>query len=231
VAHETLVVPVADVPGVVDTPPPANGAPGKATTRINKLISMGLVNEPNIEDFRLPNEAAPDETTTPQEEEDTVSLKLINPKLGLPEDATEAQSIAAIGKLQGDITAANAKVADGETALANMVKDRNNTPVEAALANGQITGADKATWESRLANAFATESANLAALPKKPVKTEPATGGRAPQSAGDKKLGEELMALANAAQKENPGLSFDDAWAKVRRDHPEKFQKPAPQKA
>jgi len=212
-------------PSKVDAPP-GGDTPGRATMRVEDMRSLALVNEANIPDFRLPNAA--DETTTNQEE-DTMS-KLLLDALGLAEGATEEAVVAAINQLKADLataqsaaTAANAKCEENKTALANAQKSRNDTLISVALANGQITGADKPTWEARLANAFDTEAPALAALPKLHIKTVAATGGRTPQAATGDDV--DLGALANAKMKENPGMDFDGAWKALKKERPELFKK------
>ena len=210
--------------------PPSNGKAGKASMEVSGMISLGLVNKPNIKDFRLPNAA--DETTTNQEE-DAMS-KLLLAALGLAEDATEEAAVAAIDKLKADlaaaktaITAANTEKEELKTSCANAQKSRNDTLISVALANGQITGADKPTWEARLANAFDTEAAALAALPKLGIKTAPATGGRKPEAATDGAGRDQLLALANAKRAEHPGLDNVRIWSMLEKEHPHLFAKPA----
>ena len=200
--------------------PIANGKAVNATMKINSLLSLGLLNTPNIQDFRLPNSAATDETTTPQED---IMSKLLLEKLGLLETATEEEAVAAIDKLNADLKAATDQLANAQPALANALKARNDLLIETALANGQISGAEKEAWTLRLANAFDPESKNLAALPKKSIKTTAATRGRAPTSATGEAV--DLAALANAKMAENPGMDFDGAWRALKKEHPEYFAK------
>ncbi len=205
---------------------PSGSRPGKAVTRVNRFRSLGLLNVPNIEDFRLPNAAA--DEPQPPTDEDTMPKSLLM-LLGLPETATEEEAAAAIEKLQADLKDATDRLASTEPALANARKDRNDTLISAALANGQISGAEKGTWELRLANAFDAESKVLAALPRKAVKTAPVTGGGPadPAAANNREV---ILQLVNAAQKESPGLDFNAAWRKVSKARPELFKTPAPAK-
>ena len=199
---------------------PSGDAPGRATMRVASMRSLGLVNEPNIEDFRLPNAAADEPTTTPKKE--TIMEQVLQ-ELGLANSATEGEAVAKVKALKADLAAANGKATTAETALSAANKRHNDHLIADALANGQINGAEKPQWEARLANAFDTEAPLLAALPKKDIKTAPVT-------TGDKRVDvsgtmEQIIALCNAKQKEL-GCDHATAWSMAMKEKPELFAPP-----
>lgn len=72
----------------------------KETKRIKKLVSIGLVNKPNLYLSALNREEE-----QPQEE-GALPMKNLFAKLGLPETATEDQALNALAKMQGDLATA-----------------------------------------------------------------------------------------------------------------------------
>ena len=132
----------------------------KATRRIVGIASVGLTNKPNLH-LQALNQEGPSTN-----EEEPHMLKSLLAKLALPETATEAEALNAIGKLQGDLATANNRAespsldkfvprADytlalnrataAETALAETKKAELetaiNTEIDAALKAGKITPA------------------------------------------------------------------------------------------
>lgn len=134
----------------------------KATRRIVGISSVGLTNKPNLHLQALNSQEGGHSTT----EEETHMLKKLLTALALPETATEAEALNAIGKLQADLTTANNRAdipsldkfvpradydtalnraATAETTLAESKKAELetaiNSEITAALAAGKITPA------------------------------------------------------------------------------------------
>lgn len=132
----------------------------KQTRRIVRIDSVGLTNRPNLHLTAL-NRYQP-------EPKETTMLKKLLVKLGLPEDATEAQALNAIGKLESDLQTALNRAqtpsldkfvprADYDSALARAtnaeqkLQDKEtaeletaiNREVDDALKAGKITPATK----------------------------------------------------------------------------------------
>ncbi len=135
----------------------------KATRRIAGISSVGLTNQPNLHLQALNSQEREGHSTT--EEEKTMLKKLLT-ALSLPETATEAEALNAIGKLQADLATANnraetpsldkfvpradydsalTRATNAETTLAETKKAELetaiNSEITAALAAGKITPA------------------------------------------------------------------------------------------
>jgi hypothetical protein len=156
---------------------------------IDELKSVGLTNRPNVTRFRLPNEAA-DEDTQPER---TIMKKLLT-QLGLPETATEDEASAKLQELIDARTAADRKVeeltatastaneacATAKKEMANEREARIGLLLDCAMQEGRVTPATKPVWEGRLRKDFANEHAALG-------KEKPALKTRTelPNEAGD----------------------------------------------
>lgn len=130
----------------------------KATGRIVSISSVGLTNKPNLYLNALNRES--------NQKEDNVMDKELLAALGLPETATPAQALNAVGKLKGDLATATNRAespsldkyvprADYDAAVAKAtnaeqkVRERDavdldkaiNTEIDGALQAGKITPA------------------------------------------------------------------------------------------
>lgn len=207
---------------------------GCANCHVEHLESIGLVNNPNIKEFRLANEAQPENKENKNMDRD----KLIQ-LLGLAPDATDEQIAAAIQKgaealkaadaaakdsatkieaAQAEAEAAKRKEEEAREAFANERRARRDLILDQAIAGGNITPAMRRAWEKRLDEDFETGRLALA-NERGAVKTRSALGDISPaKSAGAKP---DLVALANERMKARPGLSYTAAFAQVRREHPD----------
>lgn len=136
------------------------------------------------------------------------------------EKSTVTAKVAEVTKLNSDLVALRQQ-------FANERKAHQTALLNTAIKNGQITEADRPTWEGRLAVEanFANESEALAKLTPK-VKTTSVTINR-----GDRKI-----ELANAADRREmvaelvneemtkSGLDYDKAFSKVQKLHPTLFE-------
>lgn len=205
---------------------------GKWLKKIDELISVALVNIPNIQEFRLANESQGNGNESGAEagesEKNTMDRAKLIKALGLPETATDEDIFAAIEKLKAAAAdaatkqeAAEAEKAqavkekgEAEEALANERAARRGLLLDQAIAEGRISVAGRAAWEKRLAEDFAAGSVALAN--EKPPKTESAVtatpAGRAAVN---------LIALANEKMKKNPGMTYTAAFAQAMKEHPE----------
>lgn len=209
-------------------------AAGLANCHIEHLLSIGLVNNPNINEFRLANEAQPENQESTKMEKD----KLIQ-LLGLAPDATDEQIAAAIQKgaealkaaesaekdaatkveaAQAEAEEAKKKQAEAEQAFANERKARRDLILDQAIAGGNITPAMRPAWEKRLDEDFETGRLALA-NERGALKTKSALGDISPAKAAGAKP--DLVALANEKMKARPGLSYTSAFAQAMKEHPE----------
>ena len=219
-------------PGGLDLFPAWNEEPGdhfshispywlcrRSDYRVSALLSIGLVNNPNIPDLRLANES-------PGETEKGENMKELMIALGLAEDAGEADAIAAVKALQDEVAnlttaqeAAAAEKAAASEALANERAARVELALDCAMQNGQVTAAGRPAWKKRLTEDPAGGFAALA-NEKPHVKTAPKTGGLTKPAASHS----DVIALANEKVAASGGkLTFLAAYGEVKKEHPEYF--------
>jgi len=195
--------------------------------RVNALISVALVNNPNIPDLRLPNEEA--ETT---KEESIMDMKKLAVLLGLAEDAGEEAITEAISKLMSAAadagTRAEAAAAEAEEQKEAFANERNARilgALDQALADGRITPAMRGAWQKRLAEDFEAGSVALAnekgAMKTGEVRKPAVSDG----GAHELNVTQQIIALANEKIHANPGLTFDVAYGKVKAERPDLFKK------
>ena len=200
------------------------------TATVKGIKSIGCVNNPNIHEFRLPNEEPENETQT--EEGNIMDIAKLAKLLGLAEEGitedaitaeiTRLTSAAADAQTRADAAEADAKEKD--EAFANERRARISSTLDHALANGQITPAGRKAWDKRLTDDFdggLTALANEKAMKVKEVgKPKLSDGGAAEQS-----VAQQITALANELIEKTPGMTFDAAYAKVKTQRPELFTK------
>ena len=219
--------------------PPAPGAPAPALPlyRPDVLQSAGLTNRPNLP-VQLLNETAPEPPT-----ESTMNKTLLIPLLALhgltvAAEAPDAEFAAALQTLSdraregvapaNEKSATDARLQALTTAFTNERAARIAGLLEAALAAGRITVAERPDWERRLRDEaqFANESAALAALAPR-LKTgsvvERDSGPRKVEMANAAERRETMRALVNVELAANGG-NYDAAWEKVQRAHPALFE-------
>ncbi len=216
--------------------PRAPAVAGGANCRVNHVESIGLTNSPNIEDFRLANEAQPENKENKNMDRDNL-IKL----LGLAPDATDEQIAAAIQKgaealkaadtaakdaatkveaAQAEAEAAKKKEEEAQQAFANERAARRDLLLDQALAAGNITPAMRPAWSKRLDEDF--ETGRLALANERAVKTKSALGGINPETAAAGDPATRRASLVNERMKKT-GASFDDAWLAEKKLHPELF--------
>ena len=155
-------------------------------------------------------------------------LAKVDPAASFANEKTTLQSAhdTAIAAERKKVTDANATVETLKTSFANERKAHVKTVLDAAVTAGKITGADRATWETRLGNeaTFANEVTALEAI-KPVVKTKSITidrGNRKIELANAADRREMLAELVNEEMK--GGVSYDLAFAKVQKQFPQIFE-------
>lgn len=207
---------------------------GKAQSIVNDIKSVALINEPNIEEFRLANELQ--DTNNAAEAEKGNKMNIMKEELckllGLPPDATDEQirtALAEAGKAKEALATEKTKVEAAQaeaneaktecektkTDLANERAAHVGILLDNAIADGRISTAGRAAWEKRLNDDFAAGKVALAN--EKPLKRESAVAGQEVKKAKDLNL----VALANERMKQNPGMDYITAFAQVQKEHPE----------
>lgn len=198
-------------------------------THMRKCRSIALTNNPNIPEFRLPNESAASEETTTMNE----LQKFIAALLKIDPSSTEEQFKAALQKLaddnaslkaaadasQAEATQAQTDKTAAETALANERGARIDLLVGQAVADGRVTPAGKAAWEKNLKEDFGKFSVALA-NEKPQVKTTGVVDS-SKRAAADGGAQGQILALVNEAQ--GKGMTHDQAWRHVKANHKELF--------
>ena len=207
---------------------------GQATMSVNTLVSVALVNMPNIQEFRLANELQ--DTNNAAEAEKGNKMNITKEELckllGLPPEATDDQirtALAEAGKAKEALATEKTKVeaaqaeaneAKGEcdkakTDLANERKAHVGILLDNAIADGRISVAGRAAWEKRLNDDFAAGKVALAN--EKPLKRESAVAGQE----REKRNNLDLVALANERMAKHPGMDYMTAFSQVMAEHPE----------
>ena len=122
-----------------------------STYIVGEIASIGLVNNPNIKEFRLANEAE-DVTTKKRERKDMNRDELIR-MLGLPPEATDDQIKEAIGELK--------RIADDKAAAEERAKAEAKAEAKADLDEAK---AEAETAKAALENEKKSHAATKAAL-------------------------------------------------------------------
>lgn len=225
----------------------ANSRDG-GTYIVDEIASIGLVNNPNIPEFRLANEA---EDTTPKGENMELDIEELKKLVGLPPEA-EAKDImdairtAVAAKQERDIAiekehqaeaARDLEKADKEKlevelenekkahkatadALANEKAVRADAAIDAAVRERRIGESARETWKTRLVNEGAPAYAALAN--EKPLPTRDASKGLA-NECGDQTDSEKRKAMVNEIM-DKEKVDYDTAWQRAARRSPELFK-------
>lgn len=195
------------------------GEKREGTLTVDKVISVGLVNMPNIEEFRLYNEANPVQDT---QTEDNAMLKKLCESLGIPPESTEEEALAAVAKMKETAAGAESlanEAKESKEAFANERTSRICELVDRAVADKRILETAAGSWREKLAKDF---DANAQALAnEKPIKTKSVVGERKPENSGGAK--DSLVSLANEIMVKQ-GIGWDRAWAQLKADRPDLFE-------
>lgn len=186
----------------------------RGVVAVDTISSIGLVNTPNINEFRLPNESAEDN----EKGQNIMDIEELKKLLGLPAEATEDDVKAAIS--------ANAK-ANEELAAEKAKAEAAGKEAEdkIAAANAEAEDAKKSLDEAKAeTEQVKTELANERAAHEKlkALKTTSVTTGLANEKT-DAKDGSQRLKLVNELRaKEN--IDFDTAWCRAKKEKPELFK-------
>lgn len=186
----------------------------RGVVAVDTISSIGLVNTPNIDEFRLPNESAEDN----EKGQNIMDIEELKKLLGLPAEATEDDvkaAIAANAKAKEDLAAEKAKAeaaskdAEGKIAAANAeAEDAKKSLDEAKAETEQV--------KTELANERAAHE-KLKAL-----KTTSVTTGLANEKTEAKDGSQRLKLVNELRAKEN--IDFDTAWCRAKKEKPELFK-------
>ena len=214
----------------------APAADGTVRMEIDRIASIGLVNNPRIPDFAFACELDGPQTSPDNPKGIPMDKTKLAVLLGLPEDAGEEQILEAIAALKATAEAAEAQLdaantdldaAKGEAekaceekkaveeALANARADHAELLLANALSDGRVTPATAPTWRANLKKDFARYSKALA-NERAQVPTASRLAGRPTGTVRS------LRALANEIAREE-GISFDAAWLKAKAANPALF--------
>lgn len=152
--------------------------------------------------------------------------------LGLDLESTEEQIAAEIIKIKTaatdsttQIEAANAEAEDAkkkeeekEEAFANERKSRIALILDNAIAGGNITPAMRPAWKKKLEANIGTGA--LALANEQTIKTKSVSAGLSPERTANTSG---ILALANEKMADCKGLTFEAAWAQVKKERPDLF--------
>jgi Mu-like prophage I protein len=216
--------------------------PGQSRFEPDRLISIGLTNTPRIETSEpLANSQLDTNTETPT----LMDPKLIREKLGLAPETTDEEVFAKIESLTNAATEAETRATEAEnakataeqtaatekqekdqiacslqTAEANVISFRevaDNAVLDLAVRDGKITKSERASWKTKLAGDQREAAANSLATLKPKLNTQSLAGGQDREAR--EQSDNQREAVANAvAELEKTGLSYVDAWGKVKKD-------------
>lgn len=199
---------------------PSVGPDGKRNVIIDGINSIGLVNNPNIREFRLANEAGDNNNTNTQEKGNNImDRKILIEKLGLPPEATDEQIFAAIeagrkaesekAEIETKRAAAEADKGKAEGDLANACQERDKAKTELENCKKQLE-----ETKTALANEKAQHEKTKA------LKTQSAVG-KLELSNEQRDKSAQRVALVN--EKQRAGMSYFDAWKAAKTEKPELF--------
>ena len=193
-----------------------------------QLESIALTNKPNIsdnfiglnQDTQSGGSAAAAETTKPE------TMKNIREKLGLPEDASDDEVLAAIAKLQTENAAlkrekgevktelkeANTAKQEAETKLKTYQGEKAEAALNQAIQDGKITEAQKPKWEAALNSDFDSAKELLDDLkPQSELNTKDHVGDL-DKGKGVQKNAELNSSMADYAKQHNLDLNRQDHY-------------------
>lgn len=217
---------------------------GSALMTVNDIRSVALVNDPNINEFRLANELQDVDKPNTKKGNTIMDREKLILALGLPGTATDEEILGAIEKNRTD--AEGAAAAEAKASAAESEKADAETRREAAEAETKAAADECAKVREELANERRARRAllldqaiaegrisvagraawekrladdfaagSLALANERPLKTEHVEVN--PGRSG--KL--DYVALANEKMAKNPGMSYTTAFCAVMREHPE----------
>lgn len=226
---------------------------GKKAFRPVQLFSIGLTNQPNIEDNAIGlNEADGDRISEPMKSHLIKLLAALGKTVAA--DATEEQVTAAINEAlpiaeagvvatneapalktqlttaQNEATTLKTQLADQKTAASNERAARVKAVLVVAINSGLITEAQRPEWESKLVTAsdFGAVQGELEAL-KPAVNTRAAAAGLGGRKGEQASSGKQITAINEAIRKHcaeknlDPRRDWNTAYAAVKASQPALF--------
>lgn len=224
------------------TSEPAGEENGRPVFRPSRLISVGLTPRPHLPTEMLNDTPSQAPNPEPQMNKTTLLAWLRTCGVELANDATDAQIEAALATVHGrtqravelanaaetlatretELAAARTETAAKATEFSNERAGRITDLLDAQIRRGVLTEAERARWQTRLAADFANERDELLRLEPKLKTASEADGKRkGTQFANAGERREAVLAAVKA--KQDAGLSYDDAFARVRTEKPELF--------
>lgn len=213
-------------------------APGKDRFAPDRLISVGLTNQPRIQESEpVFNSQLETKTNTTD-----MDPKLIRQKLGLAPEATDEEVLAKLDSVVTAATNAGTQATELENARTAMAAEKqakeqlacsitakdgeittlraahNKALLDLAVREGRITAAERPTWEGRLNGANRESEINSLTTKKADLNTRGLDlGNRREERATTDNLREEVSNAVAKLQKDE-GLGYDAAWKRVKKD-------------
>jgi hypothetical protein len=212
-----------------------------ATISPVKLLSVGIVPDPNIADAPAVNSdpSSPADTGTTKTNMNKEAIIALLSALGItvPADATEEQINTALGQAAGkakelsdaktageadhakaatDLAAANSAAETARTATATERAAHVKTILDRAISDGLITVSERGAWNARLTLAGdlqATYGELVAKAPALKTRSElPAAAAHNAAEHADTARAAKIRNRAEEIQKTSPALSWSAAW-------------------
>ena len=186
---------------------------------VDKLYSLGLVNNPNIRNFRLPNEEAENQPPTKGVQ---MTLEELLKLLGFAEGATPEEIKAKAAEFVAALEAVKTAEAKAQNACAEAEKKVNEANDALENAKKELEDAQKELANCKAeAEKSKTELANSQAEVEKlkSLKTVSATM----KLENQRKDTENRMSLVNEIMAEHK-IDFDSAWTEAKARKPELFK-------
>lgn len=221
---------------------------GRPKFRPTRLISVGLTNSPRLLGSEpVTNSTLDAENQEPTNNNAIImDRKLICEKLGLDVTATDEEILAKIASLMSAGDDAAAKLRDKEAELettsnslttltaelrtarervttleGSLASEREtiaNGLLDAAVADGRITQADRAAWLPRLTGETREAEINSLAKLRPSLNTKPIDVSKSRVEIGDEKGRRETIANAVDTIMREKGVNYDEAWLIAKKD-------------
>ncbi len=192
---------------------------GGLLVEISELYSLGLVNNPNIRDFRLPNEEA---EQTRNNKGVKMTLEELLKLLGFAEGATPEEIKSKCEELMNALEARKADEAKTKAACEEAAKAANEAKAELEQARKELD-----ETKSELANCKAEAEKSKAELANSKAEVEKLMSLKSVSVTmklqNEAKATEDRMALVNEIMAKKQ-MNFDSAWAEAKATKPDLFK-------
>jgi hypothetical protein len=220
--------------GLTNTPRIATSEPvtnseevmGHGSSVMSEEEESASTNQPNLMDRKLLTDKLGLDVTATDEEIMAALTSLLDSAAAAQAKQTEADSATAAlatekTEKEGiacSLTAANAKIITLQSAVQASREAHANTLLDAAQADGRITGAERPAWLARLTGDTRESEANALAAIAPKLNTTPLDVTQSRVQIGDERGRRETIANAVETLMRDKRLSYHEAWALAKKD-------------